>query len=93
MNSSNCYVKAVYFKAIWHVGFDHAGIATQAVVERHLWNESKLRRHHISREQFLQLCHQWKDTYLFRPFLLIFNFYYYYCCFPQLFVLITLIKK
>lgn len=58
-----CRHKRIYgHHAIWHVGFDHAGIATQAVVERHLWNESKLRRHHISREQFLQLCHQWKDT-------------------------------
>uniref|UniRef100_A0A914ZKF4 valine--tRNA ligase n=1 Tax=Parascaris univalens TaxID=6257 RepID=A0A914ZKF4_PARUN len=58
-----CRHKRIYgHHAIWHVGFDHAGIATQAIVERHLWKKSKLRRQNIPREQFLQLCNQWKET-------------------------------
>uniref|UniRef100_A0A914WZV3 valine--tRNA ligase n=1 Tax=Plectus sambesii TaxID=2011161 RepID=A0A914WZV3_9BILA len=46
----------------WIPGFDHAGIATQVVVEKQLWKERKLRRSDISKEEFLAYCHQWKDS-------------------------------
>ncbi|CAG9535460.1 unnamed protein product [Cercopithifilaria johnstoni] len=48
-------------QVIWYPGFDHAGIATQVVVERMLWNEKKLRRHQITQHDFLKLCQQWKN--------------------------------
>ncbi|VDM47543.1 unnamed protein product [Toxocara canis] len=63
-----CRYKRVYgHQAIWHAGFDHAGIATQTVVEQQLWKEKKIRRHELSREEFLELCHQWKETYTGEP--------------------------
>ncbi|XP_041490648.1 valine--tRNA ligase, mitochondrial [Microtus oregoni] len=45
---------------LWIPGSDHAGIATQAVVEKHLWKEQGVRRHELSREDFLQAVWQWK---------------------------------
>ncbi|OZC08606.1 putative valine--tRNA ligase [Onchocerca flexuosa] len=48
-------------EVIWYPGFDHAGIATQVVIERMLWNEKKLRRHQITQHDFLELCLQWKN--------------------------------
>ncbi|KAM3716824.1 putative valine--tRNA ligase [Dirofilaria immitis] len=48
-------------KVIWYPGFDHAGIATQLVVERMLWNKKKLRRHQVTQQDFLELCQRWKD--------------------------------
>src|SRR6185437_584214 len=41
------------FNACWVPGTDHAGIATQMVVERNLLKEEKLRRHDLGREKFL----------------------------------------
>src|SRR4051812_10574063 len=39
--------------ALWVPGTDHAGIATQMVVERHLMKESKTSRHDLGRDKFL----------------------------------------
>lgn len=47
-------------RVLWVPGSDHAGIATQAVVEKHLWKEQGVRRHELSREDFLQAVWQWK---------------------------------
>lgn len=44
---------------LWQVGTDHAGIATQIVVERQLAAEQKT-RHDLGREQFEQRVWQWK---------------------------------
>ena len=44
---------------LWQPGTDHAGIATQMVVERQLDGEGK-RRTDLSREQFLERVWQWK---------------------------------
>ena len=38
------------YEALWMPGTDHAGIATQAVVERRLLGEEKLSRHDLGRE-------------------------------------------
>lgn len=43
-------------------GTDHAGIATQSVVERELEKEG-LTRQALGREKFLERCWQWRDTY------------------------------
>ncbi|MEK6703454.1 MAG: class I tRNA ligase family protein, partial [Planctomycetota bacterium] len=51
------------FETLWMVGTDHAGIATQAVVEKRLWEEEKLRKHDLGREVFVARVQAWKDDY------------------------------
>lgn len=46
---------------LWLPGTDHAGIATQMVVERKLKQEEKLSRHDLGREKFLKKVWQWKE--------------------------------
>src|SRR5687768_1882274 len=48
------------FNTNWVVGTDHAGIATQIVVERQLEEEGKT-RHDLGREKFLERVWQWKQ--------------------------------
>ncbi len=48
------------FNANWVVGTDHAGIATQIVVERQLEDEGKQRRD-LGREKFVERVWQWKQ--------------------------------
>ncbi len=50
------------FDALWLPGCDHAGIATQNVVEKHLADEGISSRE-LGREAFLERVWQWKDTY------------------------------
>ena len=45
--------------ALWQPGTDHAGIATQMVVERQM-AEVSLTRHHLGREKFIERVWQWK---------------------------------
>ncbi len=45
---------------LWQVGTDHAGIATQMVVERQLEKEG-LSRHDLGREPFIEKVRQWKE--------------------------------
>ncbi|MDH5328035.1 MAG: valine--tRNA ligase [Gammaproteobacteria bacterium] len=47
-------------KTLWQVGTDHAGIATQMVVERQLKNEN-LTRHDLGREAFVKKVWEWKQ--------------------------------
>ncbi len=47
-------------RVLWVPGTDHAGIATQNVVERALTAE-KLDRHTLGREKFLERVWQWKE--------------------------------
>ena len=47
------------FQALWLPGSDHAGIATQNVVERELANEG-LTRHDLGRERFVDQVWAWK---------------------------------
>ena len=48
--------------ALWLPGKDHAGIATQVVVERQLANEGTS-RHELGREVFLERMWDWVDRY------------------------------
>src|SRR5512134_1395137 len=48
------------FNANWVVGTDHAGIATQIVVERQLEAEGRS-RHDLGREKFVERVWQWKQ--------------------------------
>ncbi|MCD6289029.1 MAG: valine--tRNA ligase [Anaerolineae bacterium] len=47
---------------LWVPGTDHAGIATQNVVERQLAQEG-LTRHDLGREKFIERVWQWKEEY------------------------------
>ena len=48
------------FNALWQPGTDHAGIATQVVVERQLAAEGK-RKEDLGRAEFVRRVWQWKD--------------------------------
>jgi valyl-tRNA synthetase len=50
------------FEALWLPGKDHAGIATQMVVERALAEEG-LDRHQLGRDKFLERVWAWVDQY------------------------------
>ena len=47
-------------KVLWQPGTDHAGIATQMVVERNLAKEG-LSRHDLGREKFIETVWKWKE--------------------------------
>ncbi|MFF1461455.1 valine--tRNA ligase [Streptomyces sp. NPDC058330] len=47
------------FETLWQPGMDHAGIATQNVVERELAKEGKS-RHDLGREAFIERVWKWK---------------------------------
>ncbi|MEL0637333.1 valine--tRNA ligase [Marinomonas sp. TI.3.20] len=47
-------------RALWQPGSDHAGIATQMVVERQLAAQNTT-RHDLGREKFLEKVWEWKD--------------------------------
>src|SRR6266852_5020368 len=44
-------------------GTDHAGIATQAVVERLIFQQEKKTRHDLGRDVLVERIWQWKDKY------------------------------
>ena len=46
---------------LWQPGMDHAGIATQMVVERQLMEHQEPNRHAMGREAFVERVWQWKD--------------------------------
>ncbi len=46
---------------LWQVGSDHAGIATQMVVERKLAVEDGKNRHDLGRDEFIKRIWQWKE--------------------------------
>ena len=51
------------FNALWMPGTDHAGIATQAVVERRLLEEEGKTRHDLGRDRLVARIWQWKTEY------------------------------
>jgi valyl-tRNA synthetase len=50
-------------EVLWLPGTDHAGIATQTVVERQLRKEEKKTRHDLGREAFLKKVWEWKEKH------------------------------
>ena len=52
--------------AMWMPGTDHAGIATQAVVERRMLEEEGKTRHDLGREALVKRIWKWKDEYEIR---------------------------
>ncbi len=51
------------FETLWMPGTDHAGIATQAVVERRLKEDENQTRHDLGREKLVERIWQWKEEY------------------------------
>jgi len=56
------YKKMNGYDCVWIPGIDHAGIATQNVVEKELKKEG-LTRFDLGREKFIQRVWQWKEKY------------------------------
>src|SRR5512132_1224821 len=54
------YYRMRGYNALWQPGIDHAGIATQTVVERVLKREGKT-RHDLGREKFIERVWAWKE--------------------------------
>jgi valyl-tRNA synthetase len=50
-------------EVLWLPGTDHAGIATQTVVERALRRDEGRTRHDLGREAFLEKVHAWKEKH------------------------------
>src|SRR2546423_4772881 len=50
-------------EVLWQPGIDHAGIATQTVVERMLRKEEGKTRHDLGREEFLRRVWAWKKKH------------------------------
>lgn len=48
-------------RTLWQMGTDHAGIATQMLVERQL-NEQGIKRHDLGREAFTEKVWEWRHT-------------------------------
>jgi len=51
------------FEVLWIAGTDHAGIATQTVVEKELRKTEKKTRWDLGREEFLKRVWTWKEQY------------------------------
>ncbi len=56
------YKRMQGYNALWMPGMDHAGIATQNVVEQELAKEG-LTRHDLGREKFIERVWEWKAKY------------------------------
>ena len=56
------YKKMKGYNVLWQPGTDHAGIATQNVVEKDLALKGT-DRHQIGRERFIELVWEWKEKY------------------------------
>ncbi|MBV8618563.1 MAG: valine--tRNA ligase [Curvibacter sp.] len=60
MDSLTRYHRMKGFNTVWVPGTDHAGIATQIVVERQL-QDQKLSRHDLGRKNFVSKVWEWKE--------------------------------
>ncbi len=50
-------------EVLWLPGTDHAGVATQTAVEKHLWKTEKKSRKEIGREEFLRRVIEWQEKH------------------------------
>src|SRR5687768_14851011 len=51
------------YSALWVPGTDHAGIATQLMVERDLLQREEVTREELGRDEFLKRTWEWKKKY------------------------------
>ncbi|MFP4521186.1 MAG: valine--tRNA ligase [Fibrobacterota bacterium] len=57
------YKRMAGFEALWLPGTDHAGIATQSVVEKKVLREESKTRHDLGREELLKRIWDWKEQF------------------------------
>ncbi|QSR85220.1 valine--tRNA ligase [Methylacidimicrobium sp. B4] len=50
-------------EVLWLPGTDHAGLATEMVVERSLRKQRGIGRREVGREEFLRLVEEWRETH------------------------------
>lgn len=60
MDTLTRYKRMDGYNTLWQVGTDHAGIATQMVVERQLAAEGDVTRKDLGREKFIEKIWDWK---------------------------------
>ena len=60
MDALTRYHRMLGNNTLWQAGTDHAGIATQIVVERQL-DAQKISRHDLGRDKFIERVWQWKE--------------------------------
>lgn len=60
MDTLTRYHRMMGYNTLWQAGTDHAGIATQMVVERQLGLQG-IKRHDLSRDKFLEKVWEWKN--------------------------------
>jgi valyl-tRNA synthetase len=60
MDALTRYKRMMGYRALWQPGMDHAGIATQMVVER-LLNSEGTHRRELGREKFVERVWEWKE--------------------------------
>ena len=56
------YKRMKGYNVLWQPGTDHAGIATQNVVERDLASKGT-DRHQVGRDRFIELVWEWREKY------------------------------
>ncbi|MCL1476872.1 valine--tRNA ligase [Marinobacter sp. M3C] len=61
MDTLTRYKRMQGHNTLWQVGSDHAGIATQMVVERKLAAEEGKTRHDLGRDEFIKRIWEWKE--------------------------------
>eukprot|EP01022_Parablepharisma_sp_SALTPOND_P000803 TRINITY_DN105074_c1_g1_i1.p1 TRINITY_DN105074_c1_g1~~TRINITY_DN105074_c1_g1_i1.p1 ORF type:complete len:1027 (+),score=129.76 TRINITY_DN105074_c1_g1_i1:1225-4305(+) len=57
------YKRMKGYEGLWIPGTDHAGIATQSVVEKILMKTEGLTRHDLGREKFIERVWEWRNNY------------------------------
>ncbi|MHC4266439.1 MAG: class I tRNA ligase family protein, partial [Planctomycetota bacterium] len=57
------YHRMLKYNTLWMPGTDHAGIATQTVVEKRILSEEGKRRTDFERDEFIARVQAWKDEY------------------------------
>lgn len=57
------YKRMKGFETLWIPGTDHAGISTQAVVEKLIYKTEKKTKHDLGRDEFLKRIWAWKEQY------------------------------
>lgn len=61
MDTLTRYKRMKGYNTLWQVGTDHAGIATQMLVERKLAAEGQPGRHELGRDGFIDKVWEWKE--------------------------------